>query len=81
MAAENRWTPAQLALAWLLAKGDDMVPIPGTKHVEYIEQDAMSAELRLSDDDVARLDALFAPDAVSGDRYPPAMARLVDRAP
>jgi aryl-alcohol dehydrogenase-like predicted oxidoreductase len=80
MAAARRCTPAQLALAWVLAKGDDYVPIPGTKHVAYIEEDAGAADVSLSAEDVARLEEIFAPEAVSGDRYPPELARLVDRA-
>ncbi len=60
-------TPAQLALAWVLAQGDDLVPIPGTKRRSYLEQNAAAAELRLSDDVLARLDAELPP--VAGARY------------
>jgi aryl-alcohol dehydrogenase-like predicted oxidoreductase len=67
LADEKGVTPAQLALAWVLAKGDDIVPIPGTKRREYLEQNAAAADVKLTDDDLARIeDAL--PEA-AGDRY------------
>jgi aryl-alcohol dehydrogenase-like predicted oxidoreductase len=59
--------PGQVALAWLLAKGDDIAPIPGTTKVENLEQNVAAADLRLSDEQLARLDAVAAP---VGDRYP-----------
>ncbi len=61
-------TPAQVALAWVLAQGEDVVPIPGTKRRSYLEENAGASSVALNDDDLARLDAL-AP-AVAGDRYP-----------
>ena len=66
VAAEARAAPAQVALAWLLAQGEDIVPIPGTKHVSRIEEDAGAADVELSPDQIARLNAI--PPAV-GDRY------------
>ena len=72
-------TPAQLALAWLLAKGDDIVPIPGTKRRPYLEDNVAAARITLDQVEVEELDAVFTPEAVSGDRYPEDMARLVDR--
>ena len=60
-------TPAQLALAWVLAQGEDIVPIPGTKRRAYLEQNAEAAEVELTDDDLARIDAEL-PEA-AGDRY------------
>ncbi len=51
-------TPAQLALAWVLARGDDVVPIPGTKRVRYLEENVAAVEVDLTDEDVARLDAI-----------------------
>ncbi len=54
-------TPAQVALAWVLAQGEHVLPIPGTKKVHYLEENAASAELVLSADDLAELDALPAP--------------------
>src|SRR6201996_2896476 len=62
-------TPAQVALAWVLAKGDDLVPIPGTKSPTRLEENAAAADLELSDAQLAELDAAIAPDAVRGSRY------------
>jgi aryl-alcohol dehydrogenase-like predicted oxidoreductase len=66
VAAEKDITPAQLALAWVLAQGDDLVPIPGTKRREYLEQNAAAVDVHLTDEDLRRLDEL--PEA-AGDRY------------
>jgi aryl-alcohol dehydrogenase-like predicted oxidoreductase len=62
-------TPSQIALAWLLAQPIDCVPIPGTKRVSYLQQNLAATSVPLSVDDVAELSALFAADAVAGDRY------------
>jgi aryl-alcohol dehydrogenase-like predicted oxidoreductase len=62
--------PAQIALAWVLARGDDVVPIPGTKHVKYLEQNVAAAHVELSEADLARLDAVFPVGAARGTRYP-----------
>jgi aryl-alcohol dehydrogenase-like predicted oxidoreductase len=75
----SRCTPAQLALAWLLAKGPDVVPIPGTKRVKYVEENAGAADVHLTAQEVAELEATFTPDAAAGERYTEAMGRLVDR--
>jgi len=72
-------TPAQLALAWLLAKGDNIVPIPGTKRVKYVEENAGAAAVRLSQSEVAELESTFTLDAAAGARYNQAMSRLIDR--
>ncbi len=70
-------SPAQIALAWVLAKGNDIVPIPGTKHPEYLEANAEAAEIALTDDEVGRLDRAIPPGAAAGTRYPPGgMKRL-----
>ena len=69
VAAAHDATPAQIALAWLLQKGDDIVPIPGTKRRTYLEENAAAAEVELADEDLARLDELFPRGAASGDRY------------
>jgi aryl-alcohol dehydrogenase-like predicted oxidoreductase len=70
-------SPAQIALAWLLAKGNDIVPIPGTKHHEYLEANAAAAEIALADDEVGALDQAIPPGAAAGTRYPPGgMKRL-----
>jgi aryl-alcohol dehydrogenase-like predicted oxidoreductase len=62
--------PAQLALAWVLARGDDIVPIPGTKRVKYLEQNAAAVNIELTRDEIARLDAVIPVGAASGTRYP-----------
>ena len=78
MAEAKGCTPPQIALAWVLAKGDDVVPIPGTKRLAYLEQNLAALDVRLSDEDVARLDALFPPGTVRGERYGAAAAALLD---
>ena len=67
LAAEKGITPAQLALAWVLHRGDDVVPIPGTKRRSYLEQNVAALEVELTDDDLARLDSQLPPPA--GERY------------
>ena len=67
IAEEKDVTPAQLALAWVLAQGDDIVPIPGTKRRKYLEENAAAADVELTDEDLARIDQEL--PAVSGDRY------------
>ena len=71
--------PGQIALAWLLAKGDNIVPIPGTKRRSYLEENVGAADVRLSSADVAELDRALAPEAVLGERYNAQIARYVDR--
>jgi len=61
--------PGQLALAWLLAQGDDIVPIPGTKHVQYLEENVAAADIQLDSAVVARLTEIFEPSRVRGERY------------
>ena len=70
IAAEKGCTPGQLALAWVMHQGDDVVPIPGTKRRSYLEENAAAAEVRLSDADLARLDEVAPAGATAGDRYP-----------
>jgi aryl-alcohol dehydrogenase-like predicted oxidoreductase len=69
IADQKGCTPAQLALAWVLSRGDDVVPIPGTKRREYLEQNAAAAEIELGDDELRELDEAFPPDAAAGQRY------------
>jgi aryl-alcohol dehydrogenase-like predicted oxidoreductase len=69
IATEKGATPSQLALAWVLAQGDDVVPIPGTKRRAYLEENAGADEIELTDDDLRRLDDVF-PEGAAGDRYP-----------
>ena len=70
IAEEKDVTPAQLALAWVLRQGDDIVPIPGTKRAHYLEENARAAEVELSDEDLARIEDAFPKGATSGERYP-----------
>lgn len=70
LAAEKGVTAGQLALAWVSAQGDDVVPIPGTKRRTYLEENAAARELVLSDDELARLAEAVPAQAVPGDRYP-----------
>jgi aryl-alcohol dehydrogenase-like predicted oxidoreductase len=70
IAASKGILPAQLALAWVLARGDDIVPIPGTKHVKYLEQNAAAASVSLTRDEIETLDAVIPVGAASGTRYP-----------
>jgi len=69
IAASNSCTMAQLALAWVLAQDPNFVPIPGTKHVSYVEENAKSAELSISAEDLARTGEIFSEGSVFGDRY------------
>jgi aryl-alcohol dehydrogenase-like predicted oxidoreductase len=78
LAKEKRCKPSQLALAWVMAQGDDIVPIPGTKRRKYLEENAAADEVNLSQDDLARLDEVFPPDAAAGQRYPEHMMALVN---
>ncbi len=79
LAARRGATAAQVALAWLLHKGDDLVPIPGTKRVARLEENLAAAELRLAPDEIAALEAALAPGRVAGPRYGPAQMAQVDR--
>jgi aryl-alcohol dehydrogenase-like predicted oxidoreductase len=69
MAREKGCTTAQLALAWVLAQGDDIVPIPGTKHVKYLDQNIGALDVKLSENDLKRLDEILPPGAAAGTRY------------
>lgn len=77
VAAECRATPAQVALAWVVSRGNDMVPIPGTKRVRYLEENVAALEIRLNADQFARLDGLASQTA--GERYTPEMMQLVEQ--
>ena len=78
LAAENGITPSQLALAWVLAQGEDIVPIPGTKRRKYIEENAAAAELSLAPGLIEELQKIFPPDATAGDRYAQTMMAAVN---
>jgi aryl-alcohol dehydrogenase-like predicted oxidoreductase len=79
IAEEAGCTPAQLALAWLLHQGDDVVPIPGTRRVSRLEENAAAAELELRHEQLAALDEVFTPGATAGDRYAPDGMASVER--
>jgi aryl-alcohol dehydrogenase-like predicted oxidoreductase len=77
IAAKYPASPAQIALAWMLARGDDIVPIPGTNHVKNVEENAAAADIELSKADLARLNSVFAPGSGAGDRYMPHIMKTV----
>ena len=79
VAARVGATPGQIALAWLLHKGPEIVPIPGTKHVTYLEENVGASQVHLSEDDMAQLDASLTPDKVSGPRYNERQAAMINR--
>jgi aryl-alcohol dehydrogenase-like predicted oxidoreductase len=78
MAREKGVTPGQLALDWVLAQGEDIVPIPGTKRRSYLEENAAASEIELTPDDLARIDELLPQGAAAGTRYPEAMMKFVN---
>jgi len=79
MAAQKGATPGQIALAWLLRKGDDLVPIPGTKRRSYLEENAGAANVKLSPAEMKQLDEALKPEAVSGPRYNAHYQAFIDR--
>jgi aryl-alcohol dehydrogenase-like predicted oxidoreductase len=78
LAKEKHCTPGQLALAWLLAQGQDIIPIPGTKRRKYLEENAAAVQLKLSPDDLRRIDEVAPKGAASGQRYPESMMTWVN---
>jgi len=79
IAAEKNCTPAQLALAWLLAQGEDVVPIPGTKRRERLEENVRAVEINLSHEDLQRIAEIAPLGAAAGTRYPEAIMHTVNR--
>ncbi|MEJ2077585.1 MAG: aldo/keto reductase [Acidobacteriota bacterium] len=79
MASQKGVTPGQLALAWLLHKGDDIVPIPGTKSRNHLEETVAAADVVLSPSEMERLDATLSPGVIAGPRYGRRLMSLVDR--
>ena len=79
LAKRKGCTAAQLALAWVLAHGDNIVPIPGTKRRRYLEENVASAALSLSPAEMAKLDAALPPEVVAGPRYNERMMAFIDR--
>ncbi len=78
IAREKDVTASQMALAWVLAQGQDIVPIPGTKRVKYLEQNAAAADIILSQEELAAIEDVFPKDAASGLRYPEEMMKSVN---
>jgi aryl-alcohol dehydrogenase-like predicted oxidoreductase len=78
LAKEKKCTPGQLALAWLLAQGEDIIPIPGTKRRKYLEENAGALNVTLTTDDLRRIEEVAPKGAVSGQRYPESMMQLVN---
>jgi aryl-alcohol dehydrogenase-like predicted oxidoreductase len=79
MAEQKGATPGQVALAWLLHKGDNVVPIPGTKRRRYLEENVQAASLVFGADEIERLDVALSPGATAGPRYSERMMAFVDR--
>jgi aryl-alcohol dehydrogenase-like predicted oxidoreductase len=79
MAAGIGCTASQLALAWVLAQGDDIVPIPGTKRRHYLDENIAALDRALTPAQLAALNAMFPPNAAAGERYPPVMMGALNR--
>jgi aryl-alcohol dehydrogenase-like predicted oxidoreductase len=79
IAREKKCTPSQLALAWVLAQGNDIVPIPGTKRIHYLQENIGALQVRFSAEDLKRIDRVFPYGAASGGRYPEAAMKAVGR--
>ena len=79
LATTKGFTPSQVALAWLLHRGEDIVPIPGTKRVKYLEENARALEVQLTSDDLRKLDEMAPKGVAAGTRYPEAGMRTVNR--
>jgi aryl-alcohol dehydrogenase-like predicted oxidoreductase len=78
IAKQKNCKPAQLALAWVLAQGKDIVPIPGTKRRKYLEENVAALDVKLTDEDLRRIDEIFFTGAAAGPRYPEAMMHTVN---
>ena len=79
IASEKGATPGQLALAWLLSRGEDIVPIPGTKRREYLEENVVATEIKLTDEDLARIEEAAPAGVAAGERYDEASMQAVNR--
>jgi aryl-alcohol dehydrogenase-like predicted oxidoreductase len=78
IAREKNCTPAQLALAWVLAQDENIVPIPGTKRRKYLEENVAALDVKLTQEDLRRLDEIFPTGAAAGERYPESMMNIVN---
>ena len=79
IAREKNCTASQLALAWVMAQGSDIVPIPGTKRRKYLEENAAAFDVKLSGDDLQRINQVFPPESAAGARYPDHVMALVEK--
>ena len=79
LAEERDCTPAQLALAWLLNRHDNVIPIPGTSNQARLEENVAAADIELSDEDLERIEQISPRGAVAGKRYDPAMLGLTNQ--
>ena len=79
IATQKGVTPSQLALTWLLAQGDDIVPIPGTKRRKYLEENAAATEITLTPDELSQIEAAAPKGSAAGDRYPAQHMSAVNR--
>jgi aryl-alcohol dehydrogenase-like predicted oxidoreductase len=79
IAGEKGCTPAQLALAWVLAQGDSIVPIPGTKRRRYLEENLGALDVKLTPEDLERIDRIIPPGAAAGARYAAPAMQLLGR--
>jgi aryl-alcohol dehydrogenase-like predicted oxidoreductase len=79
LAAEKKCTPSELALAWLFAQGEDIVPIPGTKQRKYLEENAGAEKVKLSAEDLRRIDEVAPHGAAAGARYPELLMSMLNR--
>jgi aryl-alcohol dehydrogenase-like predicted oxidoreductase len=78
LASRKNCTPGQLALAWVLARGSDIVPIPGTKRVKYVEENLQACEVKLTPEDLADIEAVAPKNVAAGDRYAAASMKAVN---
>ena len=78
MAKSKNCTPSQLALAWVLAQGDGIVPIPGTKRVKYLDENLGALDVQLTADELKAIDNILPAGAAAGDRYPAMSLRTVN---
>jgi aryl-alcohol dehydrogenase-like predicted oxidoreductase len=79
IAQQKRCKPSQLALAWVLSRGDDIVPIPGTKRRKYLEENVGALDVQLTAEDLRAIDEVFPPDVAAGQRYPENMMASINR--
>jgi aryl-alcohol dehydrogenase-like predicted oxidoreductase len=79
LAAEKGCTPAQIGLAWVLARGEDVVPIPGTKRRKYLEENVAALEVQLTPEDLRRIDEIAPKGVAAGERYAEAAMKAINR--